>query len=89
MNKILVVSVMFFFINATASFASEKPCSEYNKFTQYKLYKKCMDEIKGNKNKSGNLLSDINKKYKDIRKKVAPKTGEEYWKDIKKKSNEN
>ena len=28
---------------------------------------------------------DINKKYKDLRKKIAPKTGEEIWKDIKNK----
>ena len=54
----------------------------------YKLYKKCMDEVDGNeKNKSNSKLLNlnINKKYKDLRKKIAPKTGEEIWKDFKNK----
>ena len=49
-----------------------------------------VSEKKVTKSKSGNLLTDLDNKYKEIRKKLAPKTGEEYWKKYKeKKANEN
>jgi len=91
MNKILFTITLFLLINPNVSISAEKPCSQYNKLTNWKSYKECMNKGKKvTKSKSGNLLTDLNNKYKEIRKKLAPKTGEEYWKKYKeKKANEN
>ena len=44
-----------------------------------------MDSLKGDKkDKSKFNLSGVNEKYKNLRKKYAPKTGSEMWKDYKK-----
>ena len=85
MKKAILLIIFFLLTNISISYSVEKPCSEHNKITQYKLYKACMNAVNGQKkNKSKFLNIDINKKYKDLRKKIAPKTGEEIWKDIKK-----
>ena len=89
MNKILLIVTIFIIFNTNISFSSENPCSKYNYWTQNKQLKKCEAEhgiSKGNKlikksssgsslkEKSGNIISDINKKYKSLREKT-PKTG--------------
>ena len=98
MNKILLIVTIFIIFNTNTSFSSENPCSKYNYWTQNKQLKKCEAEhgiSKGNKlikksssgsslkEKSGNIISDINKKYKSLREKT-PKTGVETWKKLKK-----
>ena len=98
MNKILLFLTIFIIFNTNISFSSENPCSKYNYWTQNKQLKKCEAEhgiLKGNKlilkgnsdsslkEKSGNIISDINTKYKSLREK-APKTGVETWKKLKK-----
>ncbi len=85
MKKTIIVSIFILFSNLTVSFSAERPCSEHNRLTHYKLYKECMDSLKGDKkNKSKFNLSGANEKYKNLRKKYAPKTGSEIWKDYKK-----
>ena len=81
MNRNLIILIIVFFASGTISIAAEKPCSQYNKITHYKLYKECMKgDVKENKTKStDNFFSKINKKYKSLREK-APKTGVEIWK---------
>ena len=81
---------MIFFVSSSISISAERDCTQYNKITHYKLWKKCSKGVETKKNgKIGPSLSNINQKYKDLRKKIAPKTAEEYWKDIRKKKNEN
>ena len=90
MKKILATLLMILFISVTVSIAAEKDCSQYNKLTNWKGWKKCMKgEEKGNRTlakKSTNILSKINKKYKSLRDK-APKTGVEIWKKLDKNEN--
>ncbi len=84
MKKISVVLLTAFFLSAlgvTISFTAEKPCSQYNYWTENFKYKKCMAKIK--KEKGENFFSKINKKYKSLREKV-PETGSEAWKEYKK-----
>ena len=92
MNKILIILLMLFFTSGTVLIASEKDCSEYNKITNWKGWKDCKKETEGNKKstkkKTGKLLSDINEKYKNLRKEKAPKTGSEIWKNYKKKKSQ-
>ena len=98
MNKILLIVTIFIIFNTNISFSSENPCSKYYYWTQNKQLKKCEAEhgiSKGNKlikksssdsslkEKSGNIISDLNKKYKSLREKT-PKTGVETWKKLKK-----
>jgi len=86
MKKIIILSILILFFNTTTSLSAEKPCSEHNKLTHYKLYKECMNTLKEDeKNKLKFNFSGINKKYKDLRKKYTPKTASEMWKDYKKK----
>ncbi len=89
MYKILVLLFAFFLIVPSASAKTDKDCSEFNKITNWKGWKKCMkgEEANVKKNKSGNIISDIGNKYKDIREKT-PKTGIELWKKLPRK-NEN
>ena len=90
MKKILATLLMILFISVTVSIAAEKDCSQYNKLTNWKGWKKCMKgEEKENKSlekKSLNILSNINEKYKSLRDK-APKTGVEIWKKLPKNEN--
>ena len=91
MKKVIFVTLIIFFIGRSISISAEKPCSQFNYWTENWKYKKCMSELKeADKIEKNNFLTNMNKKYKNLRKKVAPKTGEEYWKDFrKKKNNEN
>jgi len=82
MNKILLILLSTFFLSITSLSTAEKPCSQYNYWTENFKYKKCMDKIK--REKGEGILSKMNKKYKAFREKT-PKSGAETWKKIKKK----
>ena len=91
MKKTLFVITSFIFLFTNVSYSAEKPCSEFNKWTENYAYQKCMSKIKADSNSEGKnkgFLSNLNKKYKDTRKKVAPKTGAEIWKDFKNRPKE-
>ena len=86
MKKTIILITLIILMSTSISLTAQKPCSEHNRITHYKLYKECKDALKGiKKNKVEKSLSNINDKYKDLRKKYAPKTGAEMWK----KYNEN
>ena len=93
MNKIITILIVVFFLSGTISIAAEKDCSQYNKVTDWKRWKKCMkgDTVE-NKEKSDSFFSNpfksINKKYKSLREK-APKTGVEIWKKLPSQKNKN
>ena len=82
MNKILLILLSTFFLSITNLSAAEKPCSQYNYWTENYKYKKCMAKIK--KEKGEGILSKMNKNYKAFREKT-PKSGVETWKKIKNK----
>tara|TARA_B100000945_G_scaffold6060_1_gene5066 strand:+ start:156 stop:389 length:234 start_codon:yes stop_codon:yes gene_type:complete len=72
MKKIFIIIIFTTFINTGVTLSAEKPCSEFNYWTENWKYKKCMEKAKGG-NKVNKFLSGINKKYKNLREK-APKT---------------
>ena len=92
---LLIVTILFLFSNSLIS--SEKNCSQFNKVTNWKGWKKCVKgtiqtkEIKKTKkidskniiSNSKDAFSNINEKYKKLREK-APKTGIEMFKKLPK-----
>ena len=81
---LLIVTILFLFSNSLIS--SEKNCSQFNKVTNWKGWKKCMKgtiQTKDIISNSKDALSNINEKYKKLREK-APKTGIEMFKKLPK-----
>ena len=88
MIRIFILVLILFFTSSTISISSEKDCSQYNKVTNWKGWKKCMkgEQKSVEKNKSGNFFSNIGDKYKSMREK-APKSGSEIWKKLPRNEN--
>ena len=61
MIRIFMLVVILFFTSSTILISGEKDCSQYNKVTNWKGWKKCMkgEQKSVEKNKSGNFFSNI------------------------------
>ncbi len=87
MKKIFFTTIFFLLVTTNISLSMEKTCSQYDKWKESYKYRKCKAALESEKSEKSLGLSSLNEKYKALRKKLAPKTGSEMWKNYKKNEN--